>query len=135
MSISLNNHESRIKALENRPSGGTITGQVFGESGYVSFSNGFKMTWGKVWVPNRETPVVKMTYPFNTTTMSLLTTIDNSQYLAGDLADYAHVFNVTKSQFSIRVGVDGGRTVRWIAIGYLITNSIRSLLGGGLRWL
>lgn len=47
MSISMNNHESRIKALENKiGAGGGITESKLANPGYIRFANGLVLNFG-----------------------------------------------------------------------------------------
>ena len=121
MSISLNNHESRIKALENRPSGGTITSQSLNGNGYVKFSNGLMFQWGN-----------GKTFPTSFPNACLRVIATYSQ--TGGADDNADIVVVSMSKTGYSVYRNGYNTY-FFAIGYLISNSIRSLLGGGLKWL
>lgn len=123
MSISLNNHESRITALENK-SGISLTSG----SGWVDFSNGLQMRFGTI---NRSSGNISFMKSFTQTGV----TIVGSTYYNRRLSDNDFTvtsFNKTGFGYALNASCNLGY---YIAIGYLISNSIRSLLGGGLRWL
>lgn len=70
MSISLNNHESRIKVLEskiNTATGGGITEVNSSANGYVKFGNGIIINWGTISLANERTRWATFAKPFTTT--------------------------------------------------------------------
>ena len=132
MSISLSNHESRITALENK-SGISLTSG----SGWVDFSNGLQMRFGyKTLSGNDES---WRTYDFQKAFTNNCISICSGDSPGSTLSGHiTHIKYINRSQFAIAsdyAGVPTTTTSYYIAIGYLISNSIRSLLGGGLGWL
>ena len=129
MSISLNNHESRIKVLENK-SGGTIIESKLANPGFVKFSNGIIMNFGY-----KGTKIEHVTFPKPYTTTPVIVASSRTTNTQG-YSDVTIYDSITTTGFRIGFRTQESRfQPHWLAIGYLISNSIRSLLGGGLRWL
>ena len=107
-----------------------------GTNGYMEFQNGFIINWGlSTQGPPPGSPDVWNSYKFSKPFSSSCTAV-----VTGDIAgEYnrqnnpSNLRNISKTGFELLLF--DYFTVYWIAIGYLITNSIRSLLGGGLKWL
>ena len=120
MSISMNNHESRIKALENKiGSGGGIVESSLSDNGFVKFNNGLIINWGNSGIYSaRQIKTLSMVKAFTNTNYiviayNMLTTRDNFfSYQPHNLATDSFKLRCQDS-----AGSSGG-TVKWIAIGY-----------------
>lgn len=132
MSISLNNHESRIKALENSGSqnwtrGESSTGIWWKDSKsglLLQHSKGNMSNWGKITLPKSYSSTTSFCVVANHGNRTSAWTPTKSSGTCGVVStDTIVVYSAERVTFN------------WITIGYLISNSIRSLLGGGLGWL
>ena len=123
MSISLNNHESRIKSLESSVSTTAVYTTGTGTNGrWFKFAGGLIIQCGKSGNGSKAFPIK---FPNACTGFVTAGTNPTSSYNATNFS-----FNDMNFGTSSKPG-----SVPWLAIGYLISNSIRSLLGGGLRCL
>lgn len=117
MSISLNNHESRIKALENAGSG---SWSKFSNSvGYCLTENstGLKIQFGTAG--DDPYPTITFPKPF-TTIVSCVGFGDNS--VKSEPADGApHIRSISLTSCRLDSGSSEMRHIRWIAIGILYT--------------
>lgn len=121
MGISLNNHESRIKALENKGSGswskGTNSTGGYGKEG----STGLLIQWGYVNHPNNDGSVgVTLPTSFTTTIYTVQVTGNKND------GEWSQGFYVTsKATDRFVIGKRGSsQTAYWLAIGYLISDRI-----------
>ena len=124
MSISLKALYDQVQSIKT--SGLNVTSISLGTNGWCFFSNGLQICWGGPAGPS-------VTYPkaFTTATLNVITGAGNN--VSNNLHD-TNPITVTKAGFKMYWN-NSNNKVRYIAIGYLISNSIRSLLGGGLRCL
>ena len=126
MSISLKALYGQVQGLSL--SGISVKNFVKSQNGYIEFSNGLLIQWGRGagWI----------NYPkaFPNTVFSVTS---SSQHNAGWNEDTVinGISNAGFCSHLARYGTDFSVSCNWIAIGCLITNSIRSLLGGDLGWL
>lgn len=110
MSISMNNHETRIKALESKSNSiVSITELSLSENGWARFSNGLQFNWG--WKPN----VGNVTYPkpFSNNTLNVVVSPGNSQN--SNLRD---LYITGKSKTGFTVYYTNNTYARYFAIGY-----------------
>lgn len=121
---SVNNHENRIKALENKiGSGGGIVESSLNNPGYVNFANGLIMQWGIVNKSSTEHQVTLMKN-FTNDSSYVVTTDLNGSVSDGDSTNSPVIKVLYKSEnkFSIRAVDVHGNNVRtkfgFIAIGY-----------------
>ena len=116
MSISLNNHESRIKALESAGSGSWTYGSNANGSWIKDNKSSVKIEWGEL-----NTSQTTRTFPltFNTKPALQISTVWNSASSRGYF--YHHITTVSASSFSIVSADRGYIVIPWIAIGILYT--------------
>ena len=129
MSISLKALYDQVQNIETLSGIKSIS---LNQLGYIEFSNGLIINWGNTPNANNGKDITtKFAKAFTKTCYA----ITCGNYYGKPSAEWNAItiksFNTT--QF-VTVHYDG-YAAHWIAIGYLITNSIRSLLGGGLGWL
>ena len=124
MSISLNGHETRISALEKSSTNSSIRYELNsnGSKGCIYFGN-LMFNFGHKGDKTSDT----FFKPFPSKLLIIL----NCHNGGGQYASDARITSSSLTGFTS----NKGQASNWIAIGYLITNSIRSLLGGGLGWL
>ena len=113
MAISLNDHESRIKALESNSSL-SVTQWVKSENGYIQFSNGVIINWGTTKT---------FTKPFPSAALGIALAPTKKGY--NSYVEHISVTSLTKTGFTTQTT---GFPTKFIAIGYLITNSIRRVI-------
>lgn len=137
MSVSLNglngtvnNHESRIKALEGKiGAGGGIVESSLNDPGYVKFANGLLVQWGTINKNSTEQQVT-LTKNFTNGSSYVVTTDLNGLVSDGDPSNSPVIKVLYKSEnkFSIRSVDVHGNNIRarfgYFAIGYLITNRL-----------
>ena len=117
MSISLNNHESRIKALENK---GTGSWTKYSNSvGYclTEGSTGLKIQFGNAG--NDAYPTIIFPKPFTTIVSCVGLGINSGQSTASDGAP--HIRSISLTACRLDSGSSAASYVRWIAIGILYT--------------
>ena len=118
MSISLNNHESRIKALEDTTFAvsGIIESKV-SNPGYVKFGNGFQICFGNMSGSSGSKSFAKS---FTSAAVCIVGSTLYSRILReGDFT----VTSLNKSGFSYALN-PSANTGYYIAIGYLISDRI-----------
>ena len=132
MSISLKALYDKVNSFETSKStwtkGSNSNGSWFKES-----STGLLIQLGKTSMSTDDTKTITLPTSFASTTYSVSVNSEQS----GNYTEWTNghaIYNLNKSSFVISGRTEGCNRV-WIAIGYLITNSVRSLLGGGLGWL
>ena len=132
MSISLKALYDKVNSFEASKStwtkGSNTNGSWFKES-----STGLLIQLGKINIPTDNTRTVTLPTSFASTAYSVSVNSEQSSNYT-EWTNGHVIYNLNKSSFVISGRTEGCNRV-WIAIGYLITNSIRSLLGGGLGWL
>ena len=116
MSISLNNHESRIKALENAGSGSWTYGSNANGSWIKDNKSSVKIEWGEL-----NTSQTSRTFPltFNAKPALQISSCFNSNSSNGYF--YHHIKTISVSSFSITSSDRGYMIIPWIAIGILYT--------------
>lgn len=122
MSISMNNHETRITALENRSSGiwvkgETTTGVWYKESGsglLIQHSKDRVTNWGQITLPQAYS---------SSTSYSVVATYGRSEFTQWTPADSTTTCNIV-SKSAIHVWSGERSQFSWITIGYLITNRL-----------
>ena len=133
MSISMNNHETRIKALENKGSGSWTKGTK--NSGYWAkeSSTGLIIQWrlanGIGWDAST---TVTLPRSFSDTNYAVVCTTDG----AWETTAWANGLQVKRNSAS-EFGVHGSgdqRSFSWIAIGYLITNRLLNYIREVILW-
>lgn len=133
MSISMNNHETRIKALENKiGSGGGIVESNMSNPGYVKFANGLIMNFGidNIGVANKTVNFYK-SYP-NKCLAVVCSPNRHDGYVSGsdcsilNNGESTRVPKITNTGFSILNSWSTG--CNYFAIGYLITNRLLTYL-------
>ena len=122
MSISLKALYDQVQGIKN--SGLSISEWNPDSHGYVLFSNGLLINWGT------DTTTFKKSYS-NQCVVVLSCPHKNA---TTSYAEHWSVNTITKTGFTIHNTGYSDKN-RFIAIGYLITNSIRSLLAGDPGWL
>lgn len=124
MSISLNNHESRIKALENKTSN-MGSGSIKLENFIDNVTNLiFKL--GVTTTQTDTRPRVTYRTPFPNKTLFVILQGTHSYYNgSGNSYSVEHSYNYSRDGFNINE--DGfGQDIYWLAIGYLVSNRILS---------
>ena len=117
MSISLNNHESRIKALENAGSG---SWSKFSNSvGYCLTENstGLKIQFGAAG----NDPYPTITFPKPFTTIVSCVGFGNSTRVSASSDGTPHIRSINLTSCRLDTGSLEIKYVRWIAIGILYT--------------
>ena len=111
MSISLKALYDQVQSIKT--SGLNVTSISLGTNGWCFFSNGLQICWGGPAGP-------KVTYPkaFTTATLNVITGAGNN--VSNNFCD-SNPTSVSKTGFSMYWN-DSRNKVRYIAIGYLITN-------------
>ena len=110
----------------NSPNGlGTMVDSYYASnSGYVAFSNGFKIQWGRVSTPGyKVSPAYTTAYfllPFKSATSYMVTTTDNQTQHAGNKTAGAGLSSKAADRcvFWNQSENEGGSTVSWIAVGF-----------------
>ena len=112
MSISLNNHESRIKALE---SSGKVSEVSLTDPGYVKFSNGLIINFGTSKGANK-------TFSFKKPFIATIITATSSRLDGGDYEHSAILGSLTKSGLYVKCRGYNNQSkdayIGIIAIGY-----------------
>ena len=125
MGISLNNHESRIKALETGGSSAWTKGSNSNGNWVKENTTGLIIQFGWSNTPRGDNISVKFPIAFKTSTpVALFTTIGRSTNGNGWFA-LQQISSRTSTDFKIaHANNDYYSTVSWIAIGYLISDRI-----------
>ena len=122
MSISLNNHESRIKALENGGAGSWSKGSNANGNWVKESKTGLLIQFGAT--NTGSTLTVKLPVVFTDTSYKVIATRNNIN--ANESA--VVVYGSTVSQFNMTfIYPNGSRpssSANWLAIGYLISDRI-----------
>lgn len=132
MSISLKALYDKVNSFEASKStwtkGSNTNGSWFKES-----STGLLIQLGKMNIPTDDTKTITLPTSFASTAYSVSVNSEQSIHYTEWTNGHA-IYDLKTDSFVISGRTESCNRV-WIAIGYLITNSIRSLLGGDLRWL
>lgn len=115
MSISMNNHENRIKALENKiGTGGGIVESKTSIPGYAKFANGLLIQFGTTSGSSYKT----VTFPKAFTSKPVMSSYGVSNFEAG-YTEKCCTAGITTTQFRIGYHENASNfTLNWIAIGY-----------------
>ena len=117
MGISLNNHESRIKALEDKGSGSWT--KYSNSVGYCLTENstGLKIQFGTAG--NDSYPTITFPKPFTTIVSCVGLGIASGVSTSSDGAP--HIRSISLTACRLDSGSIGSKYIRWIAIGILYT--------------
>ena len=126
MSISLKALYDQVQSIKN--SGLSVSEWSKLDSGYILFNNGLLINYGAS--KNRKVTFIKQ-YPNK---VLQIVVSPHTDRLYSSYAEHYKISSLTNSGYQLATD-DTYKGSRYIAIGYLISNSIRSLLGGGLGWL
>lgn len=122
MSISLNNHESRIKALENGGAGSWSKGSNANGNWVKESKTGLLIQFGAT--NTGSTLTVKLPVVFTDTSYKVIATRNNTKANESAIV----VYDNTVSQFNMTfIYPQGSRplsSANWLAIGYLISYRI-----------
>ena len=113
MSISLSNHESRIKALEN--AGGGSWSKFSNSVGYCLTENstGLKIQFGTAG----DDPCPTITFPKPFTTIVSCVGFGNSTGLSTAVDGAPHILSISLTSCRLDSGSYTMKYIRWIAIG------------------
>lgn len=122
MSISLNNHENRIKALENGGAGSWSKGSNANGNWVKESKTGLLIQFGAT--NTGSTLTVKLPVVFTDTSYKVIATRNNTNGNESAVV----IYGSTVSQFNMTfIYPQGSRTsssANWLAIGYLISDRI-----------
>lgn len=122
MSISLNNHESRIKTLENKVSSGGLSVSGTEANRLLAFDNGLKIHLGFLNASSNYTKInfIKA-YTYLPAVLSQTYGVTTGQFSFDNT-----VKDLSVTGFNIRERSATGGEYRqlWLAIGYLVTNRV-----------
>ena len=123
MSISLKSLYDQVQSIKNTT---VISEYSNANPGFIKFNNGLQICYGKFGQTSRQ----NFAKAFSNTCVSVVAHCIYGRVVAdGDI----NITSIDNNGFNCAVRLNTNHT--YIAIGYLISNSIRSLLGGGLEWL
>ena len=127
MSISLNNHESRITALENKGTGSWSTGGSNNSYWARESSTGLTIQWGYVSSSQGGSKTVSLSRPFSNTSYSAIVVRQTTNFNTGAYVFPTKVGTRNVSSFTMYANTE---SALWIAIGILYTYRyiIKSLL-------
>lgn len=121
MSISLNNHESRIKALENGGAGSWSNGSGNGSYWLKENKTGIIIQFGRYGSDGAASGTTKFLKPFSSATSYTVVVTQTAPGTGINWSYASRVRDLTAEQFSWWVN---NLPLQWIAIGYLISYRI-----------
>ena len=136
MSISLNNIESRVTALEK--AGSVIVAQHRnGNNWYVKYNNGLILQAGFISFAGQTntTKTVPLNLKFTTSGYVAISQSDFVNETKSASWGICNVISRTTSDFTIKKAFNETTTVHWIAIGYLVPNRIKCLFKGVISYV
>ena len=126
MSISLNNHEDRIKVLENGGAGSWSKGSNSNGNWVKESKTGLLIQWGKINAPGNNTPgVIKFPIAFsNTNYLGLITCLGHNNLESSWTSLWQLKDFITTSMSVSLTNYTQVPAYNWLAIGYLISYRI-----------
>ena len=122
MAISLNNHESRIKALENKGSGSWSKGSNSNGNWIKDSVTGVLIQWGLIGRQSSQRFTVNMPLSYSDKNYAVITSLNGESWTPSDFSNYVIKSSANAfQQHQTGIGYLGGM---WLAIGYLISNRI-----------
>ena len=122
MAISLNNHESRIKALENKGSGSWSKGSNSNGNWIKDSVTGVLIQWGLIGRQSSQRFTVNMPLSYSDKNYAVITSLNGESWTPGDFSNYVIKSSANAfQQHQTGIGYLGGM---WLAIGYLISDRI-----------
>lgn len=122
MSISLNNHESRIKALENGGAGSWSKGSNANGNWVKESKTGLLIQFGAT--NTGSTLTVKLPVVFTDTSYKVIATRNNINANESAVVVYGSTVNQFNMTFIYPQGSRPSSSANWLAIGYLISYRI-----------
>lgn len=116
MAISLNNHESRIKALENKGSGSWSKGSNSNGNWIKDSVTGVLIQWGLIGRQSSQRFTVNMPLSYSNTNYAVITSLNGESWTPVDFSNYVIKSSANAfQQHQTGIGYLGGM---WLAIGY-----------------
>ena len=124
MSISLNNHESRIKALENGGASSWSKGSNANGNWVKESKTGLLIQWGSISSSGSLKYEVDQPFPVKYTQIPVVNKSIGGYYNGGFDMTWMQIKSISLDKFVHSVIGSLGSPVQWFAIGYLISYRI-----------